>query len=182
MDIEKIIKEVREAIIEGSEQVANSIMDSEAFEKYRNSPDKIGDFVDDLSVGINHLGDQIGDWFEKAKESTEPVRRRTKAAIYERIYAEYRKAGLPFGDTHDGFMKWVNQNGTELRAGLEKGLDGSREAILSAAKQAKSAIENALQPKNNDEAEEVDSVIIEETIDRVLKETQSTDPNASKDA
>ena len=35
MDIEKIIKEVREAIIEGSEQVANSIMDSEAFEKYR---------------------------------------------------------------------------------------------------------------------------------------------------
>ena len=81
MDIEKIIKEVREAIIEGSEQVANSIMDSEAFEKYRNSPDKIGDFVDDLSVGINHLGDQIGDWFEKAKESTEPVRRRTKAAI-----------------------------------------------------------------------------------------------------
>ena len=46
MDIEKIIKEVREAIIEGSEQVANSIMDSEAFEKYRNSPDKIGDFVE----------------------------------------------------------------------------------------------------------------------------------------
>ena len=79
-------------------------------------------------------------------------------------------------------MKWVNQNGTELRAGLEKGLDGSREVILSAAKQAKSAIENALQPKNNDDAEEVDSVIIEETIDRVLKETQSTDPNASKDA
>ena len=62
MDIEKIIKEVREAIIEGSEQVANSIMDSEAFEKYRNSPDKIGDFVDDLSVGINHLGDQIEIW------------------------------------------------------------------------------------------------------------------------
>ena len=89
MDIEKIIKEVREAIIEGSEQVANSIMDSEAFEKYRNSPDKIGDFVDDLSVGINHLGDQIGDWFEKAKESTEPVRRRTKAAL-----SDYEGAGM----------------------------------------------------------------------------------------
>ena len=65
------------------------------------------------------------------------------------IYSYIPGVGLPFGDTHDGFMKWVNQNGTELRAGLEKGLDGSREAILSAAKQAKSAIENALQPKNN---------------------------------
>lgn len=127
-----------------------------------------------MSENINHLGDNLAGWFDKTKENAEPVIRRTKAAIYERIYAEYRKAGMPYGDDHEGFMKWVNQNTAEIRTGIEKGLDKSRETIIDVANRAKSTIDSALQPKEKDEPDpEVDSIIIEQVIDQVIREQET---------
>lgn len=183
MDIEKLIKEIRDAVIEGSERIANSILESETFDKYRNSPDKIGAFFDEMSENIVHISDNIAIWFDKTKESAEPVVRRTKAAIYERIYAEYRKAGTPYGDNHEGFMKWVDQNASDIRTSVEKGLDKSRETILDVANRAKSTIDSALQPKDKDEDDpEIDSAVIEQVIDRVISEQQSDAQEKEREA
>lgn len=176
MDIEKLIKDVRDAVMDVSERVANSILDSDMFDKYRNSPDKTADFLNDLSASVSNVGEQIGDWFEKTKESTEPWIRKTKASIYEKFYAEYRKAGMPHGDSHEGFMAWVKDNATDVRTSVENGLEKSREAILDAAAKAKNAFEKVLAPAPKVEAPETDPdpEEVELVINRVVNGTDES--------
>lgn len=177
MDIEKLIKDVRDTVIDVSERVANSILDSDMFDKYRNSPDRTADFLNDLSSSVNSAGEQIGDWFEKTKESSEPWIRKTKASIYEKFYDEYRKAGMPHGDSHEGFMEWVKDNAIDVRTSVENGLDKGREAILDAAAKAKSALEKVLTPTPKEETPETDPdpEEVELIINRVVNETEETD-------
>ena len=177
MDIEKLIKDVRDTVVDVSEHVANSILDSDMFDKYRNSPDKTEDFLNNLSSSVNSAGEHIGDWLGKTKEQSEPWIRKTKASIYEKFYAEYRKAGLPYGDNHEGFMTWVKENAADIRTSVERGLDKGREAILDAAAKAKTALEKVLTPVSKEETPETDPdpKEVELIIDRVIKDAEKTE-------
>ena len=71
-DVEKIIKEVQDAIRSGSEKVTDSVTESDMFDKYKDSDDKIGDILEDA-------GNVVTGWFDAVSDKVEPVVKKTKA-------------------------------------------------------------------------------------------------------
>lgn len=175
MDIEKLIRDVRDAIVEGTERVANSILDSEAFDKYRNS-EKMDKFIENVNQSFSNLAENAGEWFDKAKESSEPFIKKTKASIYDRFYDEYRKSGMEFGDSHEGFTQWINQNANDVRKAVENGLDKSMEFIAATAHSAKEAVEKTFIKKEDDAADDgvtIETPALESVMDQAAAEADA---------
>jgi gas vesicle protein len=136
-DIEKIIKEVQDAIHSGSEKVTDSVTESNMFDKYKDSDDKIGDILEDA-------GNVVTGWFDAVSDKVEPVVKKTKEKIYESIQEEYRKAGAPYGDTHEGLLRWVDEHETNIREKVNTGLEKARKTILDTAKKTKDFVEEKI--------------------------------------
>jgi len=137
MDIEKIIKEVQDAIHSGSEKVTDSVTEGDMFDKYKDSDDKIGDILEDA-------GNVVTGWFDAVSDKVEPIVKKTKAKIYEGIQDEYRKAGAPYGDTHEGLLRWVDEHETNIREKVNTGLEKARKTILDTAKKTKDFVEEKI--------------------------------------
>lgn len=136
-DIEKIIKEVQDTIRSSSEKVTDSVTESNMFDKYKDSDDKIGDILEDA-------GNVVTGWFDAVSDKVEPIVKKTKAKIYESIQDEYRKAGAPYGDTHEGLLRWVDEHEASIREKVNTGLEKARKTIIDTAKKTKDFVEEKI--------------------------------------
>lgn len=57
------------------------------------------------------MNDMILAW-DKIMEVLQPIYQAMLDSItylYDVMYEQYKSAGLPFGDSHDGFIQWINE-------------------------------------------------------------------------
>ncbi len=144
MDIEKIISNVRESFRIGAKKVSDSVSKSKAFEKYQDSEDKVADILDDVGSFATGL-------YDKVAKAGKPLVKKSKAGIYDAIYAEYRKAGMPYGDTHEGFMRWTEEREKKVRSAVDDGLEKGRKTIVGAAKKTSEFVEDRVLKKKPSE-------------------------------
>lgn len=135
MDIEVLIEKIKGGFKKGVDKVSDEIDKSQVFEKYNDSNDKIADILDDA-------GKALTDVVDKVSEKTEPAIKKTKAKIYDRVYEEYKKAGYPYGDTHEGFLQWTDERETAVRKKVDDGLEKGRETILKGVKKTQKYVQH----------------------------------------
>jgi hypothetical protein len=140
MDIEKIIKEVRDVFIPDSDKTTESTPENESFKKIENADDKIGKILEDA-------GNVVTGWFDAIASMTEPTVKRTKAKIYEGIQDEYRKAGAPYGDDHEGLLRWVDEHEVSVREKIDNGLEKGRQAVVETARKTKNFVDDKITEK-----------------------------------
>lgn len=140
MDVEKIISDIRESVDSVSDSLTNSVMEGKILGKYKDSDDKIGDILEDA-------GKVVTGWFDAIANLAEPTVKKTKAKIYESIQDEYRKAGSPYGDTHEGLLRWVDEHESNVREKVDDGLEKSRKAVVDTAQKTKNYIDEKLTEK-----------------------------------
>jgi hypothetical protein len=140
MNIETIISKIKNALGEGVDKVSDEVEKSQVFEKFEDSDDKVAKILDDAGKALTSLFDTIAD-------KAEPMIKKTKAKIYEGIFDEYRKDGSPYGETHEGFMQWVDEHETEIREKVDDGITKTRETILSGVKKTQEYINREVTKK-----------------------------------
>ena len=136
-DIENIIETIKTSLKKGADAVSEEIDKSQILGKYKNSEDKVADILDDAGKAVTSVVEKIAD-------KTEPVIKKTKAQIYERFYEQYKKAGAPYGDTHEGFLQWADERETTIRDAVDEGLEKGRSAILKGVGKAKDFVDNEI--------------------------------------
>ncbi len=136
-DIENIIESIKSGLKKGADAVSEEFEKSQILGKYKDSEDVVADILDDAGKAVSSVVDKIAD-------KTEPVIKKTKAQIYERFYEEYKKAGAPYGDTHEGFLQWTDERETAIRNSVDDGLEKGRSAILKGVEKAKGFVDNEI--------------------------------------
>ena len=68
-----------------------------------------------LAASISGLMQSIGAWAQQVCAQIMPV----IAQWYEAMYANYREAGAPYGDTQEGCMRWMMELAEIRRMELE---------------------------------------------------------------
>jgi ElaB/YqjD/DUF883 family membrane-anchored ribosome-binding protein len=155
MDIEVLIEKIKNSLKKGADKVSDEIDKSQVFDKYKDSDDKVADILDDA-------GKALTDVVDKVSEKTEPAIKKTKAKIYERIYEEYKKAGYPYGDTHEGFLQWTDERETAIREKVDDGLEISRNTILKGVEKTKDFFNSELAKHQKPSDAVVDDIPINE--------------------
>ena len=140
MDVGKRISDTRDSLGSVSDRLSDAVMEGKIMGKYKDSDDKIGDILDDA-------GKVVTGWFDAIANVAEPTVKKTKAKIYESIQDEYRKAGSPYGDTHEGLLRWVDERESNIREKVDDGLEKSRKAVVDTAQKTKNYIDAKLAEK-----------------------------------
>jgi len=60
-----------------------------------------------VADSIVQLGQALQTCFLEVAEQVIPIAK----TIYETMYEAYREAGMPYGDSHEGFMHWMEDIG-----------------------------------------------------------------------
>lgn len=144
MDLETVLNEVSENMKKGIDKISDAISQSQLFTKYKDSDDAIADMLDDAGKVVTGVMDSLSD-------QVEPFIQNTKKKVYDSFYADYKKAGEPYGSTHEGFMKWTDEREDQVRERVNKETTRVRGAVNDGFQKAKETIERELKNTQPDD-------------------------------
>ena len=139
MDVEKWITRIRGWIIK-PDQPGTTDATQRRYKTGTNS--QTMDFDDTVSDILDDAGKFVSDTYDKVSKKSEPLIKKSKAYIYDRIYDQYKKDGMPYGDTHEGLMRWVDEREMRLRTSVDDSLNKGKEAVEQTVKKVTDFVED----------------------------------------
>jgi ElaB/YqjD/DUF883 family membrane-anchored ribosome-binding protein len=139
MDIEKLITKVRGWFI-GHDQ-----SESASTSQQPNEPETAADttdFDETVSDILDDAGKFVSETFDKVSKKSEPLIKKSKAYIYDRIFDQYKKDGMPYGDTHEGLMRWVDEREMRVRSTVDDSLNKGKEVVSQTVKKVADYVED----------------------------------------
>lgn len=65
----------------------------------------INPLFDDYITAIKVFGMAVGETTQQIVDAIHP--------LYDLLYASYVEVGAPYGETHDGFVRWMKERGSQ---------------------------------------------------------------------
>ncbi len=141
MDIEKLIAKVRGWFIDRSR--TESASTSQQPYKTGTAADTT-DFDETVSDILDDAGKFVSEAYDKVAKKSEPLIKKSKAYIYDRIFDQYKKDGMPYGDTHEGLMRWVDEREMRVRSSVDDSFNKGKEAVEQTVKKVADYVEDKL--------------------------------------
>lgn len=141
MDIEKLIARVRGWFIDRKQ--AESANPTQRPYKTGTAADT-ADFDEAVSDILDDAGKFVSETYDKVTKKSEPLIKKSKAYIYDRIFDQYKKDGMPYGDTHEGLMRWVDEREMRVRSSVDDSLNKGKEAVEQTVKKVADYVEDKL--------------------------------------
>lgn len=142
MDIDKILNDAADSMKLVADKAINALTNVDAFSKYKDSDDKVEEMLDDA-------GKKVTSFIDSVSSKVDPTVQNAKKRVYDSVYDDYRKAGMPYGDTHEGFLKWTDEREDIVRERVETELGRIRNVITVGFNKAKDYIETELNKAQN---------------------------------
>lgn len=154
MDIENVISKVRGWLFKHG-QPGQSTVKTGTGAGSSDFEDSVNDILDDA-------GRFVSDTYDKVSKKSEPLIKKSKAYIYDRIFDQYKRDGMPYGDDHEGLRRWVDEREMKLRNSVDDSLNKGKESIEQAMKKVSDFVE-----------EKFDNPPSEATVDGSVKSDES---------
>lgn len=136
--VDETLDKVRDSVKNFSEKV----IDNPTFKKYQQSDDRVSTVLEDISKAamgtVDFLNEHVG-----------PAVKSTKDKVHNYLYDDYKKKGCPYGDTQDGYNKWMKERQAEFTRNTEKNIEKAGEMIGDGCRKTYHYVKNEVNKHSN---------------------------------
>ena len=144
-DIDNILNRVYDGLESGGKKVSEKITSAKVVNRYKEASDPFEQFLGDVS-------DLLTRSYDAVSHTAEPVIQKTGSGLQKAARVPYRKAGMPYGDTEEGYLRWKHEYEESLKA--QASLTGTKVlgTLKESGKKVKTYAETKIraQRENND--------------------------------